>query len=263
MSPRGALVELALAGAWIVGLGAGLQVLEQLLGPANLGGAIFGALAVDLATGRVGVRWDWDEPAPVGDAAPPSSARAGMVRGAKGLALGLGLGALVAAICVAAGWAHLGPVAKPGLALAFAVARAAALAVRDELLFRGLPFAAASRAGIPPVWARAFGALAGGAAVLLVPGAGPAAVLLGVSSGLLFATLWERDGGAWMAVGAHTGWRLLVGSLLHGGLMDLDWHHGELAVGATASGGPAWLAIGTLAAAAVAIRRRTLRSARD
>ena len=37
--------------------------------------------------------------------------------------------------------------------------------------------------------------------------------------------------------------------MLHGGLFDVDWTTGELAVGASAAGGPAWLAAAVLTAA--------------
>ncbi len=144
---------------------------------------------------------------------------------------------------------------RPSAALALAVARAAAVSVRDELLFRGIPLAAAARAGVPAPIARGFAALVSGAAIVMIPGASPAAVALAVASGWLFASLWERDRGAWAAVGAHGAWVLLIGSMLHGGLFDVDWTTGNLAIGASAAGAPAWLAAGVLAVAGVLVVR--------
>ena len=89
----------------------------------------------------------------------------------------------------------------------------------------------------------------------MVPGVTPAALALAVASGWLFASLWERDRGAWAAVGAHAAWTLLVGSALHGGIVDLDWTRGELAVGAAAAGAPAWVATVCLIAAATLLPR--------
>src|SRR5262249_24765506 len=57
--PGGPLVEIALGVAWLVGLSAALRVLDLALGP--LPKVIVGALVVDLAAGRAGVRWSEEE----------------------------------------------------------------------------------------------------------------------------------------------------------------------------------------------------------
>jgi membrane protease YdiL (CAAX protease family) len=238
-SPRSRLIELGIGAGLLVGLSACLQLFEQILGPSNLGGAIFGALAVDIAAGRTGVRWDWDT-------LPLDAPRRAIARVGAGAGVAVVAGGLALAIAAAMRWFRAtGPVA-PSATIAFAVARAAAISVRDEILFRGIPLAAMSRARVPPMVARAFAALVSGAAIVAVPGATPAALALAVASGWLFAALWERDRGAWAAVGAHAAWVLLLGSFIHGGVMDLEWTTGELAVGAAADGMPAWLAAGIL-----------------
>ena len=249
--PRGSaapLVELGLGAGWLVGLGAAVQLLDQILGAANLGAAILGALLVDLAAGRAGVRWDRED---VGIDARKGAAR----RVAAGAAVALGAGGLVLALAAALRWFHAEDGARPSAALAFALARAAAVSVRDEMLFRGIPLAAAARAGVPAPIARGFAALVSGAAIVMVPGVSAAAVALAVGSGWLFATLWQRDGGAWAAVGAHAAWLLLIGSLLHGGLFDVDWTTGNLALGASSAGAPAWLTAAVLVVAAIAVNR--------
>jgi uncharacterized protein len=245
--PASPLVELGIGAAWLVGLASMLSILEQLMGPGSLGTALLGAVAIDLLAGRAGVRWEWDE-------APLDARRHAVRRVAAGAAVALGAGTVAVGIAWALRWCH-GEGAQPSWALAFAVARAAAIAVRDELLFRGLPLAAAARARVPASIAQAFAALVSGAAVAMIPGVTPAAVALAVGSGWLFAALWARDRGAWAAVGGHAGWLLFVGSVLHGGLFDIDWTTGNLAAGASAAGAPAWVAAGVLVAAGFAVGR--------
>ncbi len=244
--PRGPLLELGLGAAWLVGLAAMLSMVDQLLGPGSMGAAILGALAIDLLAKRAGVRWDHDE---LGIDSPRHIVR----RVATGAGVALVAGALAIGVAGALGWFH-GHGPQISSALVFAAVRSTALAVRDELLFCGIPLAAAARARIPAAFAQGFAGLTSGAAIALVPGATPAAVALAVASGWLFAVLWTRDRGAWAAVGAHAAWLMLLGSVIHGGLFDLDWTAGELAAGAHAAGRPAWLAAATLAAVAVALR---------
>jgi hypothetical protein len=250
------LVELGLGAAWLVGGSAVLLTLDALVGAASMATALIGALVVDLMASRAGVRWDvagaagdpWGEPLPEG--APRRLER----RVATGALVALAVCAAVVTLSVALRWliGH-GSGVHPAAALGFALVRAGAVAVRDELLYRGIPLFAAARAGVRAPVARAFAALASGAAIALLPGVTPAALALAVGSGWLFAALWDRDRGAWAAIGAHTAWVLLVGSGLHGGLLDLDWAVGNLAIGPSASGAPAWLAALALAGAGFAV----------
>jgi len=254
--PASPLVELGLGAAWLVGSAAVLLILDGVLGAASMATALIGALLIDLMSARAGVRWDvagaagepWGEPLPEGT--PKRIER----RVATGAAVGLVAGGVVVAISVALRWLiGRGAGLHPTYALGFALLRAAAVAVRDELLYRGIPLFAAARAGVRGPVARAFSALASGAAIALMPGVTPGAVALAIGSGWLFATLWQRDRGAWAAFGAHAAWVLLVGSGLHGGLLDLDWAVGNLAIGPSADGPPAWLAAVVLAGAGVAV----------
>ena len=247
-------VELGLGAAWLVGVAAGLQILDR-LPLASIGVAILGAVVADLAATRAGVRWDPDEAAP--DRVSRAARRAGF-----GVLAALATAAIVMVPCFALGWVHgTGEGFRPSFAVLIALARAAAIGVRDEVLYRGIPLLAASRAGVHPLAARTFAALAGGAAIALMPGAGPAAVALAVGSGFLTASLWQREGGAWGAIGARAAWILLFGSLLHGGLFDVDWHVGEIAIGNTSKGPPAWLAAALLVAAGVVVMKVRARAA--
>lgn len=250
------LTELGLGAAWLVGSAAVLLVLDSVLGAASMATALIGALVLDMAASRAGVTWDvagWRGEA-VDSPRAPMAPRRIVARVAAGALVALITGGAVVALAAALRWltGH-GEGVHLSSALGFALVRAAAVAVRDELLHRGIPLFAAARAGVPAPVARAFSALVSGAAIALLPGVTPAAVALAVGSGWLFAALWERDRGAWAAIGAHAAWVLLVGSGLHGGLFDVDWTVGNLAVGPSASGAPAWLAAAALGAAGLAV----------
>jgi len=52
------LAELGIGAGWLIGISAALRVLDTLLGQAPLASALLGAILVDLAAGRAGVRWD-------------------------------------------------------------------------------------------------------------------------------------------------------------------------------------------------------------
>lgn len=237
---RARVVELGLGAAWLLAVAAVLLVIERLLPSAALAAPIFGALVADVAAGRAGVRWE--------DAPPSGRSPVRRIAGGAGAAMAAGLVVVVVAIPLGLLQRH-GAGVHPDPALLLAVVRSASVAVRDELLYRGIPLFFAARAGVHPLLARGFAALAGGAAIVLLPGVGPAAVALAVVSGWFFATLWQRDRGAWAALGAHATWLLFFGSVLHGGLFDVDWTRGNLAIGATSWGAPAWLATAVLAAA--------------
>lgn len=249
------LVEMGLGLAWLLGLAAGLQILDNLLPAASLATPILGALVVDLGATRAGLRWDLDPD--VTTDASRAARRVGM-----GVAAALAPGLAVIAGGLALHWVYgFGKGASPSSSLGFALLRAAAVASRDELLYRGLPLYFAARAGVPAIGARAFSALAGGAAIALVPGATRGAVLLAVASGWLFATLWQRTRGAWAAVGAHAAWLLLFGSMLHGGLFDVEWTVGEITIGNGSWGPPAWIASALLVATSFAVDKIASRRA--
>jgi hypothetical protein len=242
--PDTTTLDLAIGAAWLVALAAGLRVVEVLLGPSPLAVAIVGAVVVDLALARAGVRWD-----EVGGR--PAAALA------RDAAVGAAVGALAVAVPVAllaiVGLARLAPGSPSIVALGLAAARAVGLAVRDELLFRGLVIGVAARAGLPPAAGLGFAALAGGASVALERGASAASVTLVVASGLLFAALWRRGRGAFQAVGAHAAFTLLAGAGLRGGALEVTWSSGLLAPGVRAQGAPAWAAAAVCAGLALVV----------
>ncbi len=231
-APGTPLVEIGLGMAWLLGTAAMLQVVELLFGRVIMGAALGGAVIADVAATWAGVRWDEGEKRHWKDAVARLGAGAGVAAGV--IALTLIVGAAVGRLEISRG--------APSIGIFLVVLRSAAVAIRDELIFRGIPLVAAARAGVPRPVARAFSALAGAASMALLPGASPASIALTAASGWLFATLWQRDRGAWSAVGAHAAWALLTGAVLRGGLVDIVVRDGNFGLGPRASGAPAWIA---------------------
>lgn len=245
--PPTLLLELSLGAAWLIGLAAILQLLTALIGQSPLAVGLAGAVIADVVSSRAGVRWD--------DALDPAEPGY-RARIARRIGVGAGLGAVAAGVtvlgAVALGWVRLAP-GHVSLGLGFALVRAVAVAVRDELLLTGIAFTAAARAGVSSRFALAFAALAHGAAIALAPGAGAPAFVLATASGALSAALWQRYRGAWAAVAASASWTLLAGTGLRGGFLDATWTDGALALGARAFGPPAWLAAIVLAVLALRV----------
>ncbi len=239
------LVELGLGAAWLVGLSAVLLIVEFAIGKSMVGVAVAGAVIVELAAGWAGVRWDLG---------PPRAFGAVLRRVGAGFGVAAAIIAPALLLSLVAGWAHASA-GRPSIALALAVIRAGSLGVRDELLFRGIPLAACMRAGVRPLHARLFAALAGAAPLALAPGASITSVALAVALGWLFASLWQQERSGYSAAAAHAAYLLIVRAFLHGELLDLEWTTGALSIGARASGPPAVIVAITAIAAALLLPR--------
>jgi hypothetical protein len=240
------LREIARGATWLVGIALALRVVEISLGHTPLGATLAGAVLVDLATHRAGVRWDEGEDA--------GRMKRAVVSVGRGLAVALALVVLTVLVCAAIGHVqlHLG---SPSLALALGVLRAGSAGVRDELLYRGVPLLVGARVGLGARASIGYAALAGASALLLVPGVSVEAIVLAAALGLLFAVLWQRSGEAWAAVAAHAGWVFFAGAALRGGLVEATWVAGSLGEGARARGVAALVAAGlSLVGAAVVWR---------
>ncbi|XXY53747.1 hypothetical protein WME91_21680 [Sorangium sp. So ce269] len=243
------LLDLALGAAWLVGLGAALQILSVLLSSSPLAAALAGAVVADLGAVRAGVQWT----DPVEREAPGHRARVAR-RAGVGAALGALAVLLTLGISLVLGWATV-EAGEPSVGFAFAVARAIALAVRDELLLSGIPFATAARAGLSSRHAVAFSALAHGAALGLAPGASASSFALAAALGALAAALFRHGRGAFAAIAAHASFTALSGAGLRGSLLDVTWADGALAAGTRAFGPPAWVAAAVLALLAALVLR--------
>lgn len=218
--------------AWLLGTAVAVRLGELLVGRSPLGATLVGAVIVDLATYRVGVRWDAHEDGLVATRA----------RLQKGLLLGLFVSVLLVSFSLCVSVAVLGAslsLGSPTLSLLLGLLRAAAVGARDELLFRGLPLVVAKRAGIPLPWAVGFAALLGAASLLYMPGTSWQALVLMASQGVLYGILWTRTGAAYAPVVAHAGWAFLSGIGLRGGFLEVTWGSGALAEGTQAKGAAA------------------------
>lgn len=245
--PRAPLAELGIGAAWLVGLAAVNQIVGLTFATNPMAALVVQAVVVDLAVGKAGVKWDPRE----GDKAANETRDA-----LRGIGAGAGIALAITGAAVGAsaalGWANVTAHA-PNTTLALGVVRAAAVGVRDTLLYAGLPLYFVGRAGGPKGAAVLFGALAAGAALCLHPAASPANVALAAAVLLAGAALWARDGMGWKAAGMVGGWALFAGAMFRGGLFDVDWKKGALAPGFAADGAPAWVAVGLFVAVAAAV----------
>src|SRR5271165_4247611 len=174
--------------------------------------AVQAALA-EWGAGRMTIAWS-DPLAPI------ATARDIWRRAGIGTALGMGTAAIaIAAAVVTHGAAVAERSFTPGL-LGIGLLVAALTAVRDELLVRGVVLRATR--GLIPWWASlaATGACAAAARYGLEGMVGMGLALEGLRGAALGA-LWMRDRGAWMAVAANAGWMWMLGSVAHGGVVDV------------------------------------------
>jgi hypothetical protein len=158
-------------------------------------------------------------------------------RAARGAGLGLGAGAFAVVFVLLTRGATLAQ-NKPlfaELAIGFIVA--ALTAVRDELMLRG--FVLRALAGWPLWWALLIACgLAGASAQLGAQGTTAIEVAAAGISGVASGAIWQKDRGAWMAVGARTAWLFASGAIIRGGLLDLRfantaWGNASMIVAST------------------------------
>lgn len=243
------VATIGIGAAWLVGTAAAVRFAELTVGRNPLVAALIGAVIVDLATYRVGVRWDPDQ------STGPEPRR----RALRGIALGLGVALLLVTIPLVFGVVSgAATVAKgsPSGSLVFGLLRAAAVGTRDELLLRGVPLVIAARVGLGARFGIGYAALASVAAVALAPSATWESLVLAAAQGTLFAVLWARTGVAWASVAAHAGWVLFAGVGLRGGVVEVAWANGLLADGTRARGTVALVAAFVAAAFAGAAWKR-------
>ncbi len=174
--------------------------------------AVQAALA-EWGAGRMTIAWS-DPLAPI------ATTRDIQRRAGIGLALGMGAAALAVTAAVLTRGAMVAErTFAPGL-LGLGLLVALLTAVRDELLVRGVVLRATR--GLLPWWAAlaATGACAAAARYGLEGTLGMGLALEGLR-GVALGALWMRDRGAWMAVAANAGWTWTLGSIAHGGVLDV------------------------------------------
>ncbi len=235
--PRIAL--LAIGAAWLLGLRAALLVLGGMLGSSDLAHAAIGALIVDLAAGRIGIAWALD--ALTGSALTLRVVRAALIS--------LGVVGATVVIASVAGQVSLRAGVPDAVSLLSLVSLSAA-AIRDELLYRAIPFHFATRAGITRRFVLPFAA-AMSLTPILASNPSVASVALTFASGLLFGSIYAHAQGAWAAIGAHAAWSIAIGPMLKGMPLEAVWKQGEVSEAASAGGPAAWIAALVTTAAAL------------
>jgi hypothetical protein len=219
-SSRSALRDSAGIVGWALALEAAVSGLGALLAQHRAGSLAAQAFAAEWGAGRLAVTWSDPEEA------PPTGGELGR-RIRIGVQYGLG------AALLALGFALLTHAATFSLA-AFApadvlmgIVTAGLIAMRDELLLRGVvlrafrhtlgPFGQLGLCAAVAAAAR-FGEVHDSMPPSLV---GFAPLAIAALTGLSFATLWLRERGAWMACGAHLAWATVTA--LDGAGFELRW----------------------------------------
>jgi len=174
--------------------------------------AVQAALA-EWGAGRLGIAWS--DPL-----APLPSGRQVARRAGVGAALGAGSAALVVAVGLLTRQATFAEASVGGGLLGIGLVVSLLSAARDELLLRGLVLRATR--GLLPWWASlgACGAAAAAARYGIDGVVGLAVAIEGLR-GMALASLWTRDRGAWMALGANAAWMWTMGSVVRGGVVDI------------------------------------------
>jgi hypothetical protein len=194
--------------------------------------AVQAALA-EWGAGRVGVAWS-------NPLAPMPSGRALAKRAGLGAAMGSGAVAVLVVVALATRAATMEPASPRVGSLAIGLVVSTLAAVRDELFLRGMVLRATR--GLLPAWA-ALAACGAAAAAGRFGAEGVLGLSLLVEAlrGVALGSLWIRDRGAWMAVGAGAAWTWTLQSVVGGGLLDVRF-------AAQSDAGPAALAAVAVAA---------------
>jgi hypothetical protein len=175
--------------------------------------ALVQAGLAEWGAGRMGIAWS--DPL----AAMPTSGAIGR-RAARGAALGGAAGVAVIGMALATRGATMVP-AEPSVELLGVGLFASSLAaVRDELLLRGVVLRLTR--GLLPAWASLLACGAAAAAARFgVEGTLTAATAAEALRGIALGALWLHDRGAWIACAANASWMWTLGSIAHGGLVDV------------------------------------------
>lgn len=239
---------------WTFATFAATELAGAVLAKNPIGAAAIQAAAAEWGAGRIAVTWS--DPL-----APEPSVGAVARRGVVGLALGVGAAAFAASLMLLTGAAALRPGPAAIGQVAFGLLVPMLHSVRDELLLRGALLRLLGSI-VPPGVAYVPCGLAS-AALALGEGKSPVQVIVAGLLGVAFAALWRVDRGAWLAVGAHTGWLWATSTLLAGGLVDVRTAASRWGGGDTGfDGGLACLgAVFVVATAASAFSLRHARSA--
>ena len=229
--------EIARGIAWLVGAAVAARFVETLVGRSPLGAALAGAVVVDLAMTRAGVRWDDHD---------DTNLKGSAARARRSIGIGVAVASVlvvVPVVCSVIVGAATISVGSPSMSLLFGLLRGAADGVRDELLYRGLPFYVAARAGVRVPIVLGYAALLGATPLMLMERLSWEALVLSLANGVLFGMLWVQTKSAWASVSAHAAWFFLAGIGLRGSIVEVSWKSGLLAENARTRGLPAIICV--------------------
>ena len=198
---------------WGLVLYGGVQLVGAYLVQNATGAAALQAVLSEFGAGRIAIAWS----DPLAD---PPTAKVIVRRALRGVGLGFGTAIALISLAVLTGGATVGLGAASIAQLLVGAMIAALLAVRDELLLRGVALRAFEGATKVPT-ALAISGLVAAASHWGTTGSAPLETLSAGVLGVAFAALWIRDRGAWMAWGAHTAWTWTMGAATHGGIIDV------------------------------------------
>jgi membrane protease YdiL (CAAX protease family) len=230
--------------AWGLATFAACETASVVLIRSRIANAAVAAAIAEWGAGRAEVTWS--DP----DATPPTVATIAK-RAGRGFGLGTAAAILVIAVALAFRSTTFAPNHPDVAALGTGLVVTLLACVRDELLLRGVVLRLFGPL-TPRLDARIACAVAAAAASLAEPGVAPSHVAVAALGGSLLAAVWQRDRGAWMALGVNAAWSWGTGTVVRGGLVDLrggarSWWSSDGALG----GAP--VAVVVLAAIAVAL----------
>lgn len=237
------------AGGWTLGAWGAMHLAALVFARASIATLAVQAILAEWVGGKMAITWS-DPLAPV----PTASAL--RRRALTGAGAGLAAAALVAAAMAATGRAVFSSVAVAWGSLAIGAIPAVLVAVRDELLLRGMVLKVGGLLRLGTAGSIALCGAAAAAARYGLSGAGAIALLVEGLRGVALASIWTRDRGAWMAIGASVAWTWTLDTATRGALVDLRIPGGDPV--ATA---PALAVVAALATAAALWASRGSRAA--
>jgi hypothetical protein len=233
--------------------GASVHVLCGLLDSFRLAALICTAIAVEIFASRIGLRWSVDS---------SNNFARSLLSFAKGLGLGLAMSAFIAAVLALVGSASFEIAFFAPSTVLLGLVACLAEAVRDELLYRGIPLTI-MRSRFDNRVAIAFVCLLSATPIFSQQTLHGAAFLISVSSALISSVLWCVGRGAFLPLGFRSAFAFAVTVLLAGGGVDMRLKSGALFPFTCANGAPAlWMAACTVAFAVAVFARFSRQIAR-
>jgi hypothetical protein len=250
--PSATLQDTAKVVGWGLVLYGAVGLVAAKLSATSVGSLALQTVLAEWGAGRLAVAWSdpTEDPPKVGAIARRVGHGAAMGVVASGLVILFALGTHGLSV-----HSNTPEPSQLGLGL-FTAALAAA---RDELLLRGIPLRAFRHACPPLALLLICGGAGAAAEYGVLAGAGDVhgiRILVAGLLGIVFAALWIRGRGGWLAFGAHAASALATGGLIRGGLFDLrgslgTWGGGDAGISGSLAMAVALVPVAVLASIAV------------